>query len=402
MYLPPWPKIGEQQKINYSLKNIKAFLKVLKNPQNTLQNVIHIAGTNGKGSTLAFLNAILEEAGYSVNCYTSPHLIAFNERIVIKGQQITNEQINSYSEFLSKKAKNLPITFFEGVTAMAFLAFAQNNADFNLIETGCGGRLDATNAMQKKLASIITSISFDHMDLLGSSIKKIATQKAGILKKNTLAVISKQEYEDAKNTLLNKITQKQALGFIYGKDFEVKNSNYLSKNLNISLKNLGLLGKHQQYNASNSIATIDALNIGISEKNILLGLKKTFWPARMQKLKENIYLDGCHNEDGAKTLAENVSSWKNLNLIISIKKGKDASGIISQLSILKNANFHFVPMQSMEFEPLDTLITLTQPYKLKAFKSISFEEALSKTKSSDNVVICGSLYFAGEVLNKFH
>ena len=188
--------------IDFDLSRLKLLMKKFNNPQNTLQNVVHIAGTNGKGSTASFLKEILENHKLSVNLYTSPHLINFNERIRINNKLISEEKLIKILEEVEIKNEKKPITFFEITTAAAIIAFSKYPSDVNIIETGLGGRLDATNIIENKKLTIITKIGFDHIEFLGDKIEDIAREKAGIFRKNTPIIIGKQKNKKARKTLL--------------------------------------------------------------------------------------------------------------------------------------------------------------------------------------------------------
>jgi len=179
--------------IDFDLSRLKSLMSKFGNPENELKNVIHIAGTNGKGSTASFLKEILEAHGLTVNVYTSPHLINFNERIRIRKKLISDELLINILENIELENKNKPITFFEITTAAALIAFQKYKSDFNIIETGLGGRLDATNIIDKKRICVITKIGFDHTEFLGKNIKQIAFQKSGILRENVPVIIAKQK-----------------------------------------------------------------------------------------------------------------------------------------------------------------------------------------------------------------
>ena len=180
------------KKIDLSLERINKLLYKLENPQKKIKNIIHIAGTNGKGSVLAFLKSFIQASGFTVNTYTSPHLINFNERINLNGKNISDKFLELLLDICSKKNNSKPITFFEMTTVVAFLAFKRKPADFTILETGLGGRLDATNIIKKPIVTIINEISIDHTNFLGSNIEQIAKEKAGIIKKNSPVVIGKQ------------------------------------------------------------------------------------------------------------------------------------------------------------------------------------------------------------------
>ncbi|MDA0916742.1 MAG: Mur ligase family protein, partial [Proteobacteria bacterium] len=188
--------------IDFDLSRLKLLMKKFNNPENNLNNVIHIAGTNGKGSTASFLKEILEAHNLSVNIYTSPHLINFNERIRIRNKLISDEMLVEILEDIETKNNGEPITFFEITTAAALIAFNKFRSDFNIIETGLGGRLDATNIIEKKKLCIITKIGLDHTEFLGKEIERIAYEKSGIFRRNTPIIIAKQDNKKALQTLL--------------------------------------------------------------------------------------------------------------------------------------------------------------------------------------------------------
>ena len=209
------------KKIDLSLERINELLYKLGNPQKKIKKIIHIAGTNGKGSVLAFLKSFIQASGFTVNTYSSPHLINFNERINLNGKNISDKFLELLLDICTKKNNGKPITFFEMTTAAAFLAFEKKPADFTILETGLGGRLDATNIIKKPIVTIINEISIDHTNFLGSNIKQIAKEKAGIIKKNSPVVIGKQKKETLK--IIKRVANNfKAETFFYEKDWFVK------------------------------------------------------------------------------------------------------------------------------------------------------------------------------------
>ena len=198
--MPHWPKPLGKRPINYNLDNICELLRRLGNPEKNIPPVVHVAGTNGKGSTIAFIKKVLIESGYKVHVYNSPHLVYFNERIILANEYIKNSYLHSILEECRSVSDDMHITFFEGTTAAAFLAFSRVDADITILETGMGGRLDATNVIEKPMLTIITPISLDHQEFLGDSIAQIATEKAGIMKHDCTCIISEQ-LKDAKDVL---------------------------------------------------------------------------------------------------------------------------------------------------------------------------------------------------------
>ena len=327
--------------IDLSLDRLKKLLEKLNNPHLKLPPVIHIAGTNGKGSTLSFIQNILIENNYIIHAYISPHLKSFNERIIIRNKLINKKSLYSVLKKIKKINNNEPITFFEITTAAAFYIFSKKKSDFLILETGLGGRLDATNIINKSLIDIITPIGIDHQDFLGKSLKKITNEKLGIIKKGSTIIISKQK-KLVKNHILNKLNLKKNNTLFYGNRFKILEKNSKTFKLEYDKKkyifnNPKLIGEHQIENASTAITSIfilKKLGYNFNNKSINKGIIKTVWPGRLEKVKLDkipVYLDGAHNIDGAKKLLnffkqKNQKVWiiigmlnnKNLNDFIKI------------------------------------------------------------------------------------
>ena len=426
MKFPDWPLHSTINKSILGLDRIQKLLNILNNPEKKLPPVFHIAGTNGKGSTSAFIKYILEDAGYKVHRYTSPHLVEFNERIEISGEKITDEYYNELAQeckFIIEK-HNLDVTYFEIITTIAFMAFARNEADATILEVGMGGRLDATNFIDNPLVSIITPISFDHMETLGDTLEKIAMEKFGIVKKNHNVVISKQT-PNIKKLLYENAKKLNCPVFIHEKDWLYKKDNNqcifegFSKKIITPLPNLE--GEHQIINAGGAIASLLCQNtLKVNDNNICNGIKNTQWPARLQNLTETnykkllnkgdeFYLDGCHNEDGAKVLRnwlekKNEVDKKHTILIICMLARKDVKtfakiveSAFDDIVIVSNAKENYISANEFEeiFNNLGRSI-------LAKCQDISEALAIVKNHQSQNakcVVACGSLYFAGEILS---
>ncbi len=320
--MPHWPKLFGVKPLNYSLDRIKDFLNRLNNPEKIIPPVIHISGTNGKGSTLAFIRYIMQSAGYKVHAYTSPHLINFNERIVIAGNNINDNELYNLLEECREIVRGQPITLFEASTITAFLAFSRHKADVTLVEVGMGGRLDATNVINNPFLTIITSISHDHTEYLGPTLEIIAGEKAGIMKPDIPCVIATQ-----KKSVMNILEHYSVMSKspIYRGDYEwsCKKKHdkiiFQSSVQTIELPLPALIGDHQITNAGNAIAACSILSgkygFNIREEDIAVGLRNTRWPARLEHIQKgrlssmlpknwNLFLDGAHNSDGAKVLAE--------------------------------------------------------------------------------------------------
>ena len=381
--------------IDFNLSRIKLLLDKFDNPHNKLNKVIHIAGTNGKGSTASFLRSLLEAHGLSVNVYTSPHLINFNERIRIKGQLITNQMLINILNEIEIKNNKQPITFFEITTIAALISFFRNPADVNIIETGLGGRLDATNVIDHKKLCLITKIGYDHTEYLGKTITSITKEKAGILRGNIPLIIAKQNKTKVLQTL-HSISDKIGAKII--------NRINLSKNYN-----LGLKGSHQYENASVAYTASSLLIPKIRISKTSLGLTNTNWHGRLEeinngnivKYRNNItLLDGTHNIDGAiainKYLKEN--SLKKWNMIIGILNNRDLKKIVSCFKEYINIAYTI---------PIKNQISSSDPNKMSqelneigvdAYPEISFKNALIKSDREIPLLIIGSLYLVGEVL----
>ena len=381
--------------IDFDLTRLNLLMKKFQDPQDQLSNVIHIAGTNGKGSTASFLKEIVEAHGYSVNIYTSPHLINFNERIRIKKNKISEEILINILEEIEAKNENKPITFFEITTAAAFIAFQRNASDINIIETGLGGRLDATNIINKKRICIITKLGFDHTEYLGDTIEKIANEKAGILRENVTTIIAKQDNPQAYKALIASAKNMKAN--------LIKLENISSRNL------LGLKGSHQYDNASSAYTAAKLVIPNISQEKTKVGLKKIQWHGRIEHIKigkitefrNNItILDGSHNEDGAIVLDKYLKehSKEKYQLIIGMLNNRSARDFVNIFrSNISRAFAISIPEVKSSYNPSDLTIQL-RSIGLSAFSSESLEDALKKTDRDLPLLITGSLYLTGHAL----
>ena len=408
------------KQIDLSLNRLLKLLNKLGNPHSKLPPTIHVAGTNGKGSTIAFLRSIFEENNYKVHVYTSPHLINFNERIRLNSKIISNEFLDEILKECEFYNKGNPITFFEITTAAAFLAFNRINADILLLETGLGGRFDATNVITKTLCNIITPISMDHMSFLGNTIESIAMEKIGILKNNTPAIIAPQN-EKVIN-LINTETQKKKIKtYFYKKEWEVfkKSSSFFFHKLNrkiIKVLAPKLFGDHQFYNAGAAITAAKIQDkFKLNDELISKGIEKTFWPARMQELKSGklkdlvnnnfeIWLDGGHNLEASQMIYKNLKKWKTEKkfLIFGMIQGKKPNEFLKK--IIKEIEFvQIIPIKGFSSINSKDIINTFNKFNHKFRSSVSVEESikfLNKNYAKGKIIICGSLYLAGEILKK--
>ncbi len=409
------------KKIDLSLDRLRKLLRKLDNPHLKLPPVIHVAGTNGKGSVISYLRSIYEKNGLNVHTYTSPHLIKFNERIRINSSLINNKYLSSLLEECEDKNNGESITFFEITTAAAFLAFSRIDSDLLLLETGLGGKYDATNIIKNSLCSIITPISMDHMNFLGTNLKKIANEKIGILKKKSLIILSKQK-ESVRKLIRNEVKKKKAILFEEGIHWKIskiiKNSFVLNFSDNdFEFEKPSLHGNHQIENVSTALASIMAVKkFKLEMKKINLGIKSAVWPGRMQNLNngklkkivgENfeLWLDGGHNTHASEILFTEINKWKNskIILILGMVSGKDPVKFLKKI-VNKISLLILLPIDNHQY---------IHPYKIKeslnkslaGFKEIetcvNINEALKLISNrfiKGKVLICGSLYLAGEVL----
>jgi len=402
------------QKIDLSLDRMRALCAALGDPQDRLPAVVHVAGTNGKGSTVAFLRAMAEAAGLRVHVYTSPHLVRFNERIRLAGDLIETEALNGLLDRV--EAAGAPVTVFEATTAAALLAMAETPADLALIEVGLGGRLDATNVIDRPLVSVIAPVDLDHAEFLGTDRAVIAGEKAGILKPGVPAVIARQA-EDAMAVIEAEAARVGARLTVMGRDFDAWPERgamaWQGEDRLLDLPAPSLYGAHQIDNAALAVAV--ALELDLPEAAIVRGVETARWPARMQRLTEGRYaevareadaelwLDGGHNPHAAAALADALSRMqarapRPLALICGMLANKDAGGFFEALTGT-GAHVFTVPFEGAAADPA-ALAAVAHGHGLGATPCEGLDAALERAVrfGAGRVVICGSLYLAGEVL----
>ena len=421
-------KVLHPRRIDLSLGRIEALLAKLGNPQQRLPSVIHIAGTNGKGSTAALLKAMLQAAGKRVHVYTSPHLVRFHERIELssadgRARPIGEAELVELLERTQRANAGAPVTFFEVTTAAAFLAFAEHPADALILEVGLGGRLDATNVVARPALSVITPISMDHADWLGESITLIAREKAGILKSGVPAVISRQP-EEALAAIRSKAIEVRAPLTLWGEDYEAFEQRgrlvYQSAQRLMDLPLPALMGHHQVANAGAAIAAALQLSeLGITDASVERGLIDVRWPARMQRLDNGplsrlltpgseLWLDGAHNPAGAEAIAQTLAELeerapKPVGLIVGMMGKKDAAGFLAHFRGLVRRVVTVPTPGSPEatHEPA-ALAKVAISVGLAADAAPDVEAALARLQKVEGrpmrILICGSLYLAGHVL----
>jgi len=407
--------------IDLSLDRVLELLDRLGNPQNHLPPVVHVAGTNGKGSTIAYMRTALELAGYNVHVHISPHLVHFGERIRLAGNLIKEEPLIKLLEECEAANQDKPITFFEITTAAALLAFSRHPADIVLLETGLGGRLDATNVVKKPALSVITPISMDHQQFLGETLPEIAAEKAGIIKQGVPCVTALQPQQA--RDVFKQVAEERGSPLIEGGfDWQAHEEDgqliYMS---GVTLRKLPLptmVGSHQIQNAGLATAALDLLpQFTLSDEVLGRGIQSTKWMARLQPLQHGplvdklpfgseLWLDGGHNAAAGVALAQQAKIWsadgKPLHLICGMLNTKDIAAFLSPV-----------------FQYAASISAITIPNEPNSFSAAEFSEKASGQgiviKVCDNVatavdqivassganariMICGSLYLAGQIL----
>jgi dihydrofolate synthase/folylpolyglutamate synthase len=404
--------------IDLSLGRIEALLAKLGNPERRLPPTVHFAGTNGKGSTLAFLRAGLEAAGACVHAYISPHLVRFNERIVLAGADIADPALADLVEEVEAANAGAEITFFEITTAAAFLAYSRTPADVLLMETGLGGRLDATNVVARPRLTCITPISHDHKDFLGDSLTGIAAEKAGILKPGVPAVIAAQ-VPAVQDVLADRAAALKAPLSCSGRDWTAEPADFgmrfRGKHWRLALPMPALAGAHQIGNAGTALACMQALpEFGLTPVHARRALAEARWPARLQRLRQGplvdllpdhwtLWLDGGHNVDAAQALARWIANRERpVDLVVGMLKTKDARGFLD--AVLPWArNFRAVPVPASDagLDPAN-LVQLARQAGLPASADTGPRDAIAQlirpVNEPADILICGSLYLAGDVL----
>jgi len=401
--------------IRLGLDNVTKLLELLGNPHNSYKT-IHVGGTNGKGSVVAMCSSVLIEAGYRVGMYISPYLVNFGERIQVNGKYISRKELVDYFVKVKKQAdylekKGIQITYFEFVTAMAFLYFRDKKVDFAVIEVGMGGRLDATNVI-KPMVSVITNIGLEHTDYLGSTKIQIAGEKAGIIKENSILVTAEQDPKIKKifrtvcikrNTKYLSVMDNYSF-YDYSIDLDWQQFKVRGKIENYAMK-IGLLGKHQIINAMTAIAVIEELillGIVIRKKDILKGLEKAKWPGRLEIVNKNplVILDCAHNPHGMQTLVDFLKElrYARMILVLGISSDKDIPEIVKMIVpfsdklIITQAKYRGAEPKILEKE--------ARKYAkgIVAIKDVrkAVKEALKSAKKGDVVIVTGSIFTVSE------
>jgi len=411
--------------IDLSLGRMLPLLERLGNPQRKVPPVIHVTGTNGKGSTIAFLRAMLEAAGKRVHVYTSPCLVRVNENFRLGGPGggvlVSDAELADALAECKTANGDSPITLFELETAAAFVLFARHPADMLLLEVGLGGRLDATNVIDRPLASIVTPVSMDHAEFLGDTLEKIAGEKAGIFRKGVPAVIAPQV--SAVSAVLERHAEKaRASLHVAGQHWHANVENgrlvYSDEQGLFDLPPPKLFGRHQFDNAGTAIAALRAAGVRVPIKAVEQGLMRAEWPARLQRLATGplaalapagaeIWLDGGHNADGGRAIAAALGDLEErvsrpLVLVVGMLANKDRDGFLRNFTGLVRRVFG-VRINRENGAPAGDIAAAAQSAGMPADAVESIEDALAAIARlgfdpSPRILITGSLYLAGEVL----
>jgi dihydrofolate synthase/folylpolyglutamate synthase len=415
------------KRIDLSLERIERLLAALDHPERKLQPVIHVAGTNGKGSTVAFLRAMLEAAGKRTHVYTSPHLVRFNERFRLggegEGRLVFDAELSAALAECEQANGGLPITVFEITTAAAFLLFSRHPADVLVMEVGLGGRLDATNVVARPLVSVITPVAVDHTEFLGDTLDKIAAEKAGIIKRGVPVVVAAQ-HRDAMAVIEREAARLKAPLKIAGDDWTATEERgrlvYQDDTGLLDLPAPKLYGRHQFENAGLAIAALRALAVlKIPPAAYEVGVVKADWPARLQRLTQGVladlvpaggelWLDGGHNPDGGRAIAAALADLEErvsrpLVLIVGMLTTKDTAGFLRNFTGLARRLIAVpVPGQDKAM-PAEELAAAARAIGLASMSSGDLGGAIEAAGKLDlapppRILITGSLYLAGEAL----
>lgn len=368
------------------LNNIEALLENLGNPHKKFKSV-HVAGTKGKGSVCAFISSVMQKAGYKVGLYTSPHLVDFRERITISGSRIGKKSVASILERIIPFVKEH--TYFEIVTAMAFLYFAEQKVDIAVVEVGLGGRLDATNVITPEV-SVITNISLDHTQHLGNTVEQIAHEKAGIIKPGVPVVLSEK---GPWQKVMEKVCAENGSALFYAKQRCIKTS---------------LNGNFQKLNSSAAMEAVEILRKKgwkISDDAVSAGFISAGWPGRLDFVKENVIFDCCHNPSSAKVLSKEMKAmgWENITLVLGIMKDKDIKGICEALEPIASEIIITQPKIPRAAAPEEIAKFITgSNAKVTIIPDVceALEYAIASAGQNGKVLLTGSIFCVGEAFRK--
>ena len=395
--------------MDLSLDRLQGLLAKLGNPERRLPPIVHVAGTNGKGSCCAFLRAIGEEAGWKVHVFTSPHLVRFNERFRVAGEIVSDAVLNATMAHIEAVNAGEPITLFEVITAAAFQMFAAEPADLCVLEVGLGGRGDATNVIPPPAATAITSISLDHKELLGDTLAAIAGEKAGIMKAGVPVVIGAQTRE-VTEVLLAHAARVNAAVALRGRDWSIEPGRYTDPRGSLALPALGLAGLHQWDNAGIAIAALRASGLAVPAAAFPAGVTNAEWPARLQRLHGRLativppawelWLDGGHNPGAGEALSEHLRGWADrpVHVIVGLNQAKDGAGFLRPLIPHATTLWAIAEPGQHAAMPVEDVVIASGGVARVGPTLIDALLGLPRNGAPARVLICGSLYLAGEIL----
>lgn len=413
--LPLYSNIGIKA-YKADLNNTIALCEYLGNPQNKIKT-IHIAGTNGKGSTSHMLASVFQQCGYKTGLYTSPHLKDFRERIKLNGEMIPQDFVIDFVERTKTFSEEINPSFFELTFVMSLEYFAQQKADIAIIETGLGGRLDSTNVITPEVA-VITNIGFDHMDILGDTIEKITAEKAGIIKQNTPVIIG-ETIPATKSIFLEKAKEKNAPVFFAEEAFKIISATPVNEKLEVKILpnnkaqpkiyTLDLPAIYQSKNLRTVLTALDVLKnkYALQEENIKYALSHvkdiTGLHGRWEVIQKNplVVLDVAHNVDGIQQLINQItnSSYKKLHIVFGMVKDKEIEKVLELLP--KNATYYFTKAQIPRALPEEELLQRAQKFNLKGSSydevNKALKTAMDTASEEDMIIVCGSVFVVGEV-----
>ena len=401
--------------IDLSLDRLRVLLDKLGNPERRLPPVIHVAGTNGKGSTCAFLRAMAEAAGLRAHVYTSPHLVRFNERIRVASDLVSDADLIAAMEAVEAANAGAPITVFEVITAAAFHLFAATPAGLCVLEVGLGGRGDATNVIPPPAACAITSISLDHRELLGPTIAAIAAEKAGIMKRAVPLAVGLQP-ADAMAVIEAEAARVGTPLLIRGRDWWIdpapRGLVWRDGTRTIALPPPSLAGAHQADNAGIAIAALLASGVDIPPAAIATGVGAAEWPGRLQRLSGRLaarlpagwelWLDGGHNPGGGQALAAHLPTWADrpVHLIVGMKQAKDTAEFLRPLLPFAASLWAVSERHQHNALPVEAIIEASGGIARPGPSVIEALDQAARLTGPARVLICGSLYLLGEVLKQ--
>jgi dihydrofolate synthase/folylpolyglutamate synthase len=404
------------------LDRIEALLELLGNPHKSIKT-IHIAGTNGKGSSAAMTDTILREAGFKTGLYTSPYLERFTERIRIDGEEISQHDVAKLITHMEPLIEKLVLqgfehpTEFEVITAAAFYYFKEEGVDFAVMEVGLGGRLDATNVITPEVA-LITPVGMDHKDRLGDTLGKIAFEKAGIIKEDIPTVVSYQQGE-ALDVILKTANGKNSTPYVFGKDFSFTRKNglmdYKGLFLNLNDIKINLIGNHQLINGASVIALMEVLNTkgyNINNEAIRKGLGSVKWPGRMEVISSEplVMLDGAHNHEGIVVLIDGLKDYfpqKKYVFALGVLQDKEVDKIIERIAPISSRIFTMTPDSDRSLPAGELMKLFDRFIRGKGLKGVPLDaidstaediyRVISSIKPDEMLIFCGSLYLIGRI-----